>query len=348
MRQARLRARLLHPLAALLVVVMLTGCAGGLGLLLQLVAAGNLIGDVSNLLTRFEKPATEYRVFFDGYPLGQRPDNTGRLDLRGLPAGRHLLSVVDTEYRTGFHQIVNVVAGDTALQLADYNPVFGAVISGRVERETATGGRSQVARTLVVAILNGANMLQQGAGETISIPPTDDSVTYIMGYTDDTGIYRLGPAIYGSWLVLTAMPGHYGDARVVVTSGAGDSANQNLLLPLQQASPVGAMLGSVTQTSGQGIAEALVYTQLQQPYQVEVAGQRATEVSNSAGFALIAQPWFAWNRLGAITDGAGIYALSSRPGVQTVTAFKYGFHAKLWNGELGLGATRLDFDLTPR
>jgi hypothetical protein len=332
----------------LLLTVLLTGCGGTLALLFKLVSVGQIVGNVTDLVDRFGKSSTEYAVFFDGFPLGQRPDNTGRLDLRGLPAGKHLISVIDGDYRTGFHQTVDITPGDDGLQLSGYNPVQGAVISGRVERETSGGGRSQVAHTLVVAIFNGASMLQNSGGSIISIPPPDESVEYIMGYTDSTGTYRLGPAKYGSWLVTTTLPGHYGDARVVVTSGGGDSRNQNLMLTAQQANPVGTIMGSVTRSATQGIADALVYTQLQEPYRVQVTSQCAAEVANDSGFALIQQPWFAWTVLGTVTDQSGAYSLSSRMGRQTVTAFKYGYRAKSWEGDPGLGTSRIDFDLSAR
>lgn len=348
MPQIRLRHTLASPLAALLIVTLLAGCGGTLALLFKLASVGHLIGNVTDLVDRFGKSSTEYAVFFDGYPLGQRPDNTGKLDLRGLPAGRHLISVIDKDYRTGFHQAVDIVAGDDALQLAGYNPVQGAIISGKVERETSDGGRSQVARTLVIAVFNGADMLRTNGGRTMTVPPSEVSSEYIMGYTDSTGAYRLGPARYGTWLVTTALPGHYGDARVVVTSGTGDSRNQNLLLAPQQANPTGTMSGSVTRSATQGIADALVYTNLQEPYQVQLTAQRAAEIANSTGFGMIAQPWFAWTSLGTITDASGAYSLSSRMGKQTATAFKYGFRAKSWDGNLGLGVTPMDFDLSPR
>ncbi len=213
MQQALSRDRLGLILATVVLVAILSGCAGGLiAGLLKWVTHGELIGNVKDLLDRFDKDPVEYQVFFDGYPLGQRPDNNGELDLRGLPIGRHLMSVVDDSYHVGFHQSIEIAEGQTQLPLSEINPILGGVISGKVEGETSGGGRSPVTDTLVVAILDGADMLAQNGGATISIPPADNT-TYVMGYTDNTGIYRLGPCIYGSWLVTTALPGYYADAR---------------------------------------------------------------------------------------------------------------------------------------
>ncbi len=346
MQQALSRDRLGLILATVVLVAILSGCAGGLiAGLLKWVTHGELIGNVKDLLDRFDKDPVEYQVFFDGYPLGQRPDNNGELDLRGLPIGRHLMSVVDDSYHVGFHQSIEIAEGQTQLPLSEINPILGGVISGKVERETSGGGRSPVTDTLVVAILDGADMLAQNGGATISIPPADNT-TYVMGYTDNTGIYRLGPCIYGSWLVTTALPGYYADARVVITSGAGDSQNEDLYLPNQPFDNSATVLGSVTQ-NGLQLADALVYTDLDTAYDGQLTTERAGEVEDDAGFGFIAGPWFAWTRLGTVTAISGAYTMRTAPGNQTITGFKYQYRAK--SGDFGPapGADlHLDFDLS--
>jgi len=326
-------------------VAILSGCAGGLiASLLEWVTPGDLVGNVKDLLDRFDKDPVEYQVFFDGYALGQRPDNDGELDLRGLPTGRHLISVVDDSYHVGFHQSIEIAEGQTQLPLSEIDPILGGIISGKVERETSGGGRSPVTDTLVVAILDGVDMLAQNGGAIVSIPPTGNT-TYVMGYTDSAGNYRLGACIDGSWLVTTALPGYYADARAVTTSGAGDSQNEDLYLPNQPLDNSATVLGSVTQNGLQS-ADALVYTDLATAYNGQLTTERAGKVEADAGFAFIAGPWFAWTRLGTVSAASGAYTMRTASGNQTITGFKYQYRAK--SGDFGPspGANlNLDFDL---
>ncbi len=346
MQQALSRNRLGATLTAVVLVAILSGCAGGLlGMVLQLVTVGKLVGDVQDLKDRFFKDPDEYQVFFDGYLLGKRPEKSGELELDGLPSGRHLISVIDEDYRTGFHQSVEITPGQAGLQLSDYNALEGAVISGKVERQ-AGGGRVGVADLLVVAVFDGASALRENGGVIITIPPTDDT-TYVMGYTNSAGNYRLGPCAYGSWLVTTALPGYYADARVLVTSAGSDGRNEDLYLAGQPLDNSATVLGSVTQNGLEGLADALVYTDLDAAYEGQLTAERATEVENLAGFSLIDGPWFAWTRLGTVSDAAGAYSLRTNTGQQTIIGFKYGYQAKAMDLNLGPDdAFQLDFDLS--
>jgi len=349
MQHVLLKSRTAQITVAIVLTVLLGGCAGGLiAGLLQWAAVGAIVGNVSGLFDEFDTDPDQYQAFFDGYPLGQRPNNTGNLDLRGLPTGTHLISVIDDEYRTGFHQQVEILTGHNQLPLGAINPVEGAVIGGKVEREASGGGSAVVANLPVVAIFEGANMLAAGGGATISIPPTEGA-TYVMGYTDDTGTYRLGPCISGTWLVTTALPGYYADARLVAVTRTTRQSNEDLYLAVQDGAESARVSGSVTQRGAQALAQALVYTQLEEAYSPVLTEERATEVEGAAGFGFIAQPWFAWTRLGTVSGEAGAYTMRTGTGAQTVTGFKYGYQAGSVDLELSSGDDySLDFDLPKR
>ncbi len=346
MTHAPARTRLGQALTSIIFIALLTGCGGALlGLVFQLLAAGAIVGNIDRLIDQFDKDPWEYQAFLDGYSLGQRPDNSGNLDLRGLPAGMHLMSVIDNVYRTGFHKVVEISTGDAQLPLGDINPIEGVAIRGKVERQTAGAGRVVVPNTLVVAIFNGAQMLRADGGATIPIRPPDD-VAYVMAYTDALGSYALGPCISGPWLVTTVVPGYHADARVVAVNRPNDSVNQDLYLPDNPLALSARVSGSVIQTGAGGLDAALVYTDLVTAHRVQPTAARAAEIEADAGFALINGSWFAWSLLGTVTDQAGAYTMRTGTGLQTLNAFKYRYQGK--QGTITLQADdnlNTDFDL---
>ena len=347
MTHASTRTRLGQALASIGMIVLLAGCGGGLLVLaLQLFAAGAIAGNIDRLLDEFDEDPLEYQAFLDGYCLGQRPSTSGDLDLRGLPAGRHLISVIHNNYHTGFHQVIQINPGDTGLPLGDINPIEGVAIRGKVERETTTGtGRALVPRTLVVAIFNGAEMLRAAGGATIPIRPPDD-VTYVMAYTDALGNYVLGPCISGQWLVTTVVPGCYADARIVTANRPNDSVNQDLYLPEDPLARSGGVSGSVIQTGAGGLAEALVFAELTAAHSVQPLPARAAEIATEADFPLINGSWFAWSLLGTLTDQAGAYAMRTGIGEQTLNAFKYRYQGKQGTATVQTNQNlNIDFDL---
>lgn len=313
-------------LGGILLIAVLTGCAAGglLGLIFDLVAVGKLVSNVEDLVDEFGGDPDDYQVYYDGYALNERPDIDGDLELEGLPAGTHLISVVDANHRTGFHQPVQIAAGQADLPLGDYNPIEGATIEGKVERATNTG-QVAVANQLVIAVLGGAELLAVG-GAPIVIPPPA-GVTYVMGYTDNAGEYILGPCAYGRWLVFSAIPGYYADARLVTVSGDADADEQDLLLE-QNALETSAVLGgAVASEDNQGLNAALVYSEFGVVYSPQMSVTNAGRLVGQAGFNFIAQPWFNLARLGTVTGGAGAYSLRTRTGAQTVVGFSYDYRA---------------------
>lgn len=312
----------------IVLVAVLSGCAAGglIGLIFDLVAVGKLVSNVQDLVDEFGGDANDYQVYYDGYALNKRPNIDGALRLEGLPAGTHLISVVDDDHRTGFHQPVEIVAGQADLPLGNYNPIRGATIKGMVERQTNTG-RVGVANLGVIAVLNGAELLAAGAGAPITIPPPA-GVTYVMGYTNNTGQYTLGPCAYGRWLVFSALPGYYADARLATVSGDSDANGQNLLLEQNALEPSAVLSGAVASEENQGLGAALVYSEFGVVYSPQMSATNAGRVVGQAGFNFIAQPWFNLARLGTVTGGAGAYSLRTRTGAQTVLGFKYDYRAR--------------------
>ena len=115
---------------AVLLVSLLAGCAGLLSLLLTGLAVGSMYAQVRDFLGL---DATRYAVVLDGYDMGLHPSPDGTLDLRGLPAGTHLLSITSDDDRIGFHKVVTIVP-NSSLNLGQISLHIGAVIAGRVER----------------------------------------------------------------------------------------------------------------------------------------------------------------------------------------------------------------------
>ncbi len=349
MEQRGRRSRVTLVLGAVLLLSLLVGCGGGglLGLIFNLVSVGKLVASVTDLFDRFGGSADDYMVYYDGYALNKRPNIDGSLRLEGLPVGTHLISVVETNSRTGFHQSVEIVAGQADLPLGDYNPVQGATIKGTVQRQTGTG-QVAVANQLVVGVFGGAELLRAGIGGTVTIPPPAGTV-YVMGYTDNTGRYTLGPCEYGNWLVFSALPGYYADARFVAVAGGNDATAQNLLLQENLQEPSGRVTGAVATSANVALNEALVYAEFATPYRPQLSPARAAQLAGQAGFPLIAQPWVGMARLGTISGAAGAYTMLTKTGGQTIVGFKYDYRAKSADVNIGHNENlTIDFGLDRR
>jgi len=336
-------------LVTIVIIGVLTGCAAGgiLGLIFDLVAVGKLVASVDDLIDRFGGDADDYEVYYDGYPLGERPDLDGDLALEGLPAGTHLISVVDENKRTGFHQPVDIAAGQADLELGDYTPILGATIEGIVERQTGVG-QVAVADQPVVAIFDGAELLRTGIGAPVTIPPAAGTV-YVMGYTDNTGNYKLGPCQYGQWLIYTALPGYYADARLVTVSGDNDAEEQDLYLQENALEASARIGGAVASDENVGLADALVYSEYDTVYSPQLTAARAAQITGQAGFNFIAQPWVRLWRTGTIAGGAGAYTMRTKTGGQTIVGFKYDYRAESVDVNVAAGDDlNIDFALNER
>lgn len=300
---------------AVLLASLLAGC-GGLALLnlvFKALAAGALVAQVTDFLGL---DSDEFTLYFDGYNTGQHPDAERRLNLTGLPAGHHLLTLASDDQRVGFHQHV-LVMPDQQLNLGAINPIQGGIISGQVMRRV---GNTQVplANVRVAAVLAS----DTAAGQQTILPPQDDTTLVMMGFTDASGNYRLGPAQFGDWLVTVAYPAHYGDVASAQVSAGNDAEDVDLLLAPNPGETAPAIVqGTVVRDGGGALSNALVALNLGTPL--------IPEFSNPT-----AQPVFAWSSVAIPTSTVGAYTLTAPPGAHELYGFKYGFRAEVADVEL--------------
>jgi len=301
----------LPPIATgLLVCVVVSGCAGVL-LIAQIIGwvkAGEILGLIND-----DNPA-QYTVYIDGYSLNVTPNPNGSLNMAGMPEGIHLLSLANNSKHRGWHRQVEIV-GNSSLNLGQINPFSGAVIRGRVTRDTTTDGTAAVAGALVIAVFEAPDLLDAVGGSIIDIPPPvpadpeNPDVEYIAAFTDDDGRYVLGPARYGEWLVFTALEGYFADAEYA-NVGAGHDAT---------------------------------------PFLAQVPPTRRTAIELRCGRQLIDGPWFRLARLATLTSPAGDYGIDLPPGRQRLVAFKFNHRAQQGIANVTAGSIiTLDFRLPRR
>ena len=324
---------------AALLVCLLSGCAGLLLLATSYLAISNLVGTVENL-NLFGHDASKYSLYLDGYDTGVHPEASGTLNLTGLPAGAHVLSLEYQDQRLGFHKNVTLVA-DQQFPLGQVALVQGSVISGKVEKALGV----PLPGVRVAAILDGAALLT--TGQSAVQLPTGSDKTVIMGFTDASGNFKLGPAAPGQWLVTSAVAGSHADAAIVSVATGTDAGNISLTLSTDTAAQQGIVSGTVTKESGgAALASALVASNLKTSFKPQLTDVRVTALQTQIGLTLMAQPWFQWHSLAIQTGTGGEYTLKSPAGKQNVIAFKFGYRAKGADVTLADGqSTAADFAL---
>jgi hypothetical protein len=326
-----------------LLVTLLSGCAGGLLLwAFQTLALGAVALTVTDYLGR---DASEFTLLLNGYDLGIRPSPSGVLNLNGLPAGDHLLSLVSTDRRVGFHRPVTIQQGGQ-FNLGQVTPLQGAIISGRLERDTG-GGRAPLAGVRVAAVLGGLALLHNG-GPALRFPPVGGPAV-VMGFTDAQGNYRLGPCEYGDWLITAALPGYQTDVALATVQSGVDAAGRNLVLgPSPAGSGWGMVRGTIISQGGAALGAALAEARLNTAFQPTVAPARLAALQAQAGTALRAEPWCDWETLAAVATSAGGYALDLPTGTHEVYGFRYGYQAQMTSVPVGAQSIQtVDFTLQP-
>lgn len=330
-------------LTALLLVTLLSGCAGLLTLIASALAVGEMYGQVTDFLGLDN---TDYTLYLDGYNMGIHPDPDGTLDLAGLPVGDHVLTLASDDKRVGFSINTSIIENQQ-VNLGQVTPLQGGTIEGRLQRVV---GSSQVplAGVRVAAILGGASLVT--AGNSPIALPAGSGKTVILGFTDTNGDYKLGPAQFGQWIVTSAYPAYYTDARIVNVSSGNDADGANLLLRPDSAAPGSATLrGTVTAQNGGALSEALVAATLLTPFAPEVDPARLPTLQTQVGSELMAQPWFRWRTLATVTANSGAYDFEVPPGPQSIYAFKFGYRAQAVEVTPDAGvAQTLDFALPHR
>lgn len=336
--------RLSLAATGVLLVTLMTGCGGLLLLALAGLEVGNLYAQVRDFLGL---EPSDYTMVFDGYDLGINPNPNGTLDLRGLPSGTHLLSIVSQDERIGFHRVVDITSGG-GLNLGQINLGIGAVISGRVERQIGSTV-VPLAGVRVAAAYGGAGLLAAGAGAPLVFPPTEATPTVVMSFTDANGNYRLGPCQFGEWLVTAAYPGLSADVTFCTVASGSSATDQNLLLKPAATSPPATIRGTVTREGGGALPYSLVNADLRTALVPPMDADRVRALSSQTGVTFMAEPWFRWRSIATETTVAGAYDFEVPPGAMDVYALKYGYKAKTAEFTLGSAAVQvIDFALQPR
>lgn len=335
--------RRLHSIMiAALIVCLLSGCAGGLLLAFTALGAGAVAWELNDFLGLDNE---DFTLLMDGYDTGVQPSDSS-LNVAGLPAGDHVLSLVTADRSKGFHANVTIIEG-RSVSLRDITPIDAGVISGRVQRNV-NGAIVPLAGVRVAAVFGGASLLT-GAASPVDLPPTAAQPTVIMGFTNDQGVYHLGPAQFGDWVVTTAVAGAYADAALVSVSGSSD-ANANFVLVDDPDAPAPATIrGTVARENAGAISKALVVAQFAQPFQPRINPARLETLREAAGADLMDQPWFNWRSLATTTSLAGAYNLEVSPGNMAAYAYKNGYRAETITLSLTAGqAETTNFSLPVR
>lgn len=293
-----------------------------------------------------EDPA-DYRVFVDGYDTVSSATASGLLNLSGLEPRDYLLTVSrPPDYRRGLRTVVAV--GSTGqVDLRNENLFEGSTIGGKVRRDSATG--ALLPATRVVAIKDGATLLSGGSAP-LTVPPADgalSSVKYLIGYTDDTGAYKLGPVEYGNWLVVATQAGYTADVAYT-TVRAGVSGTANLVLLPDATVETGVVTGSVA-SGATPLASPLITAFLGAPYVPQIPDQVRNEVRSQSGKTLPAGAWFEFPTLTTIAPGTRAYTLTLPTGTHSVEAFAFRYIADSVQAAVTAGsASPIDFALRHR
>lgn len=300
MRPATLSRLLLALALALGLALALAGCAG--------------TGDDSS----------PFAILLDGYPVASAGTANGQVSLPGILEGDYLLSAVQQpQPRLGLHVLVHVIPG-SSVDLRTINPFQGALLRGQVRRDSSSG--PLLGNTRVVAIRGAAALLAAGQGP-LQVPPLVGSdLTCVMGYTDASGEYVLGPMEYGDYLVTTVLPGYASDVRWVRLSAGGDGT-ANLVLLSDPSATTGAIRGLVTNRSGATLSEPLLSARLDAPLEPAIVDSARSRVAADSGLTLPAGSWFAWRSLTGTGSTAGQYLLDLPAGTHSLEAFKVGWRS---------------------
>ncbi|MEN6547149.1 MAG: hypothetical protein ABFE07_14025 [Armatimonadia bacterium] len=337
--------RRLHTIIiSALIVCLLSGCAGGLLLAFTALGAGALAWEINDFLGLDNE---DFTLLMDGYDTGVHPNPNGSLNISGLPAGDHVLSLVTGDRRTGFHANVSITSGGS-VSLQGQTPIQAGIITGRVQRDV-NGATVPLAGVRVAAVFGGASIITR-ASDAVDLPPTSTEPTVIMGFTDAQGNYRLGPAKFGDWVVTTAYPGAFADAAIVSVSGGNDAGGTNfVLVDDPDASTPATIRGNVVRENAGALSTALVVAQFTQAFEPRINPARLETLQTQAGADLAEQPWFSWRSLATVTSTAGAYNLEVPPGVMGAYAYKTGYRAEVTTLSLSAGeAETTNFALSPR
>lgn len=300
------------PIVLVGLVVLLSGCSG----LALLAAWDKWFADDDN-------SASSYHVYLDGYDLAVAASVNGVFTLAGVSEGDYLVTVAQPPgMRRGLHATVHIVPG-RSFSLRSENPFEGGVIKGTVRRDSSSGALMSGVR--VIAVRNGALLLTNSAPLTFP-QAAGTSMDYMMGFTDSSGAYTLGPAQYGNWLVFAAAAGYAADAKYLAVQ-SGKDGTAALVLTTDSAASTGVVRSSITNRSGSSLSEPLLTATLSTPFEPTITAATRTAVASASGLTLPAGVWFRLDKLATIGSTAGQCLLDLPVGTHSIEGFKYGYKA---------------------
>ncbi len=341
---------MIHRACKLLVVstiaVILAGCAGGgLLALLGLIAVGNVVTEVTDLIGGNDPD--ELDVYLDGQLLPEHPDSSGDLRLQGLPEGRHLLQVIAPNRHDGAVALVTVDP-DASLQLGDLDSEEGGRIRGRVTVQDAGGPARAAVRVPVYAIPGGAALVATGASR-VDVPPDG---THFVAFTDGNGNFSLDAVAPGDYLVTAAVAGYDADARLVEGLSAGQVVRDQDLTLAADGIATGSARGVVAGEVGggtQSLPGAALRADLPAAFEPAVPQDVIDRIAAESGSALRASPWFRWQVLSTLTDAGGSWSLRLPVGTSRISCFAYAYRPGFLDVPVAAGATsQTDFTLQHR
>jgi hypothetical protein len=295
-----------------LALVALSGCSG-----LALLAIWDQYFNNHN-----ESPS-DYRVFLNGYDLSASATANGIFVFPGVSGGDYLLSVARaSDLRTGLHATVRVQPRLT-VNLSGYNPFDGGVISGTVRSGSASG--PLLAGVRVVAIYHGLAALVSAA--PVVIPQAfGTTMDYMMGFTNSSGQFKLGPAKFGDWIVTVAAAGYAADAKYLSVASGTDGV-ANLVLTSDAGASVGTIRSTISGSGGATIQLPLLTAALATPFEPTITAATRSAVAAAAHTTLPSGPWFRFLTLATVGSTSGVCLLDVPAGTHSVEGFKYGYTA---------------------
>jgi hypothetical protein len=323
-------------------MVVAGGC-GGVGLIASALGLLRLRDVATQVRDVFgSDPEAKLTLLLDGYTVRTDvPNRAGALDLTGLPDGTFQVSIVTADRRNGWHQATNTGAGGTV----EIAPITGAVMGGTVTAASESGGTVPVARAVVAAFKDGANLLASGGGPLV-VGGTETRPC-MLGTTDDQGRFTLGPAAYGPWLVTCVIPGYQADARYVTVGAGQDATGVALVLTADTVMVVGGVRGNVVaDKTGAPLADSLVRAQLPTAMAPAIPAATRSQVQADSSLTLPEGGWFSWLFVALTSGPSGDYLLVLPTGLARAWAYKYGYQGSYGDVAVSGGnLLRLDFRL---
>jgi len=338
--------RALKLLAVPTIAIILGGCAGGgLLALLGLIAVGNVVTEVTDLIGG--NAPDELDVYLDGQLLPVHPDSSGDLHLQGLPEGGHLLQIIAPNRLDGAVSLVTVDP-DASLQLGDLDSQRGGRIRGRLTVQDAGGPARAAVRSPVYAIPGGAALVATGASR-VEVPPNG---THFVAFTDGNGNFSLDAVAPGYYLVTAAVAGYDADARLVEGLSAGQVVSGQDLALAADGIATGSASGVVAGEVGggtQSLPGAAVRGDVPTAFAPDVPQAVIDRIATQAGAGLRSSPWFRWQILSTLADAGGSWSLALPTGTSRISAFAYDYRPGFLDVAVTAGAnSRTDFALQRR